>query len=98
MSQTHTKKERKSTKTGKQDTPKPTEKTSKSFESKLEEEAKKFKEQRKSPRVGMKSMNSRVYIVGQAMNALLILSQGRSSIEEIKREAEQIADQILSDY
>lgn len=86
-----------STGTGSLDSTKPTSETlSVSETMKLEEEAKEFRA-RKRHSVPPKPMTSRIYLIGMAMNALLIKSQGLVRREEIKREAEEWADFMLED-
>ena len=60
----------------------------------LEQEAKEFKttKQKKRPPVKPKPMTSRIYLAGQAMNALLSRSQGLVRLEDVKRESFEIAD------
>jgi hypothetical protein len=63
----------------------------------LEKEAKEFRAKRKSPPVKPKPMTSKIYLAGQAMSALLSRSQGPVRREDIKREAYEWADYMLSD-
>lgn len=61
----------------------------------LEQEATEFSA-KKRPQVKPKAMTSRIYLAGQAMNALLSRSQGPVRQEDIKREAYEWADYMLS--
>jgi hypothetical protein len=61
----------------------------------LKQEAEEFKK-RKSPPGRPNPMTSRIYLAGQAMNALLSRSQGSVRREDIKREAYEWADFMLS--
>lgn len=92
MKETPTKKTRKTTGTTSSATTKPTMTTSK--KSSLEKEAEEFKK-RKSPPGRPNPMTSRIYLAGQAMNALLSRSQGPVRREDIKREAYEWADYML---
>lgn len=80
--------------TGSSGSTKPTSATSTKL--KLEEEAQEFRAKKRFS-VPPKPMTSRIYLIGMAMNALLSRSQGPVRREEIKREAEEWADYILSD-
>lgn len=62
----------------------------------LEKEATEFVAKKKA-QVKPKAMTSRIYLAGQAMSALLIRSQGLARKEDIKREAYEWADYMLSD-
>jgi hypothetical protein len=63
---------------------------------KLEQEAKKF-HKKKNPPPKPKPMTSRIYLAGQAMSALLSRTSGSVRIEDIKREAYHLADEMLRD-
>jgi len=68
----------------------------------LEEEAKQFIE---STNIKMpsedelypKELTAKLYLVGQAMSALMITSQGQARVNDIKREAYQWAEEMLKD-
>lgn len=92
MKETPTKKTRKTTGTGSSGTTKATTTTLK--KSSLEKEAEEYTK-KKSPPVKPKPMTSRIYLAGQAMNALLSRSQGPVRREDIKREAYEWADFML---
>ena len=99
---TRTGKTQKNTETGSTDLTEPTSQTSKEsrVESSLEEEAIKFRAARKKvltppPKPG--EMNLRVYLAGQAMNALIINSRGMARMGDVKQEAFQWADFFLQD-
>jgi len=92
LKETPTKRTRKTTGTTSSGTIKPTTQTSTS----LEKEAKEFRK-KKSPPVKPKPMTSKIYLAGQAMSALLARSQGPVRREDIKREAYEWADYMLSD-
>ena len=62
----------------------------------IEQEAKEFV-QTKKVSAGIKPMTARRYFTGQAMMALMILSQGRATMKDIKREAIDWADYMLED-
>ena len=94
--ETPTEKEQKTTQTGTSGTTKRTMKTLKESKSvSLEQEAKEFRK-KKSPPVKPKPMTSRIYLAGQAMSALLARNQGPVRREDIKREAYEWADYMLS--
>lgn len=96
MKEIPTKKAPRTTRTGSLDTTKDITKTlSESKSVSLEQEAKDFKK-RKSPPGRPNPMTSRIYLAGQAMNALLVRSQGSVRREDIKREAYEWADFMLS--
>ena len=63
---------------------------------KIEEEAKQFRA-RKQTSVPPKPLSSRTYLIGMAMNALLIKANNSVRLDDIKREAENIADYMLED-
>lgn len=94
------KKEQKTTKTGSLDTQKPTMKTSSLSKSKksLEQEAKDFQTKRKKSSPGRTAMTPRLYLAGQAMNALLVRHTGSMvDRERIKQESFEWADLFLED-
>lgn len=90
MKETPTKETLKTGETGSSDTTEPTTITSR----KLEQEAQAFRAKKRPP-VKPKPMTSRIYLAGQAMNALLVRNQGAVRREEIKREAYDWADFML---
>lgn len=93
----HTTKTPPSTETGSLDSTKPISETWNGSEKmKLEEEAKAFRAKKRHS-IPPKPMTSRIYLIGMAMNALLSRSHGMVRREEIKREAEEWADFMLSD-
>lgn len=69
------------------------------WEDKLKEDALKFKAvaKRKTPPPKIRQMSPRVYLAGQALSGLLARHQGPIRMEEIRREAFQWADFMLSD-
>jgi hypothetical protein len=70
-----------------------------SWENKLKEEASKFKAvvKKKTPPPKIRQMSPRVYLAGQALAGLLARHQGPIRMEEVRREAFQWADFMLSD-
>jgi hypothetical protein len=62
----------------------------------LEKEAKEFRK-KKRPTFKPKPMTSRIYLAGQAMSALLSRTNGSVRMEDIKKEAYDIADEMLRD-
>ena len=85
------------TETGSLDSQKLTTETwSGSEKMKIEEEAKEFRAKKRYSGPP-KPMNSKIYLMGMAMNALLSRSSGLVRREEIKREAEEWADFMLED-
>ena len=64
---------------------------------KIEEEAETFLKAREVKLPIEKPLNLREYIAGQAMAALILKSQGRMSMSEIKREAYSWADYFIKD-
>lgn len=62
----------------------------------IEQEAKEFAQSKKVS-AGIKPMTARRYFTGQAMMALLVLSQGKRTMSEIRREALEWADYMLED-
>lgn len=69
------------------------------WEDKLKEDALKFKAvaKRKTPPPKIRQMSPRVYLAGQALSGLLARHQGPIRMEEVRREAFQWADFMLSD-
>lgn len=61
----------------------------------LEDEAKAFRQRKKVTKP--KPMTSRIYLMGAALTGLLARQQGPMRREEIKREAREWADYLLSD-
>lgn len=98
---TPTRKTQKLTKTGNTGSTKPTTQTWKEeeLETKLKEEASKFKAvvKKKTPPPVVRQMSPRIYLAGQALTGLLARHQGPMRMEELKREAYQWADYMLSD-
>lgn len=77
---------------GSSDTTELTSTTSK--ELKLEKEAKQFQKRKVTK---PKPMTSRIYLMGAALTGLLARQQGPMRRSEIKREAREWADYLLSD-
>jgi hypothetical protein len=98
---TRTTKTQRITKTGSTDSPKPTTQTlnESAIEEKLKQEASKFKAvvKKKTPPSKIRQMSPRIYLAGQALSGLLARHQGPIRMEEVKREAFQWADFMLSD-
>jgi len=92
------KKEQKTTRTGSSGSTKSTSTTSSSSPRKktLEEEAKEFKATKRKSSPGRPAMTPRVYLAGQAMNALLVRHTGSLvDRERLKEEAYDLADFML---
>ena len=69
-------------------------------ETKLEKEAKAYKNLKRkkpSPTKYNAPLTSRRYFAGQAMAVLMSQSKSRSNLEDIKREAYEIADFMMED-
>jgi len=64
---------------------------------KLEEEAKKYKQQKRKPPIKTKPLTARRFMAGQALAALLSRSSGHVHRADIKREAYDWADYMLDD-
>jgi hypothetical protein len=97
---TRTDKTQKTSKTGSLDSTEPTPTTlpESKLENKLEREAVEFRASRKKvltppPKPG--EVTSRIYLAGQAMNALLINSRGQARMGDVKHEAFGWADYFL---
>lgn len=95
------KRTQKKTGNGTTDLPKPTSQTlsETTWENKLKEEASKFKAvvKKKTPPPKIRQMSPRVYLAGQALTGLIARHQGQMRMEELRREAFQWADFMLSD-
>ena len=63
----------------------------------LEEEAEQYRQKKLGRPAKNKPLTSRIYLAGQALAGLLVVSQGRGKVEEIKREAFEWADKMLED-
>ena len=63
----------------------------------LEEEAKKFTEQKRNPPPPPKPLTARRHIAGAVLGGLIARSTGIIRKEELKREAYEWADYMLSD-
>lgn len=98
---TRTTKKQKLTKSGSTDSTKHTSQTlsDSDLESKLKEEVSKFKAvaKKKTPPPRIKQMTPRIYLAGQALSGLIARHQGPIRMEEIRREAFQWADYMLTD-
>jgi len=89
MARTRSRKTRTTTKSGNEDSLKPTSTTS------LEDEAKNFKQKKETKR--LVPLTSRRYMAGMFGAALLINSRGTAPWSEIKRTAYDLADYMLDD-
>jgi len=67
------------------------------LEDKLKADAESFLQTKEVKIPIEKPLNLREYIAGQAMSALILKSQGRISMADIKREAYSWADYFLKD-
>lgn len=98
---TPTKKTQKKTGTGNTGSTKHTSQTlnEDQFEQRLKEEALKFQAvaKKKPPSSPIRQMTPRVYLAGMAMSGLLARPQGPMRMQEVKREAYQWADFMLSE-
>lgn len=98
---TRTTKKQEPTKSGSTDLTKHTSQTlsDSDLENKLKEEVSKFKAvvKKKTPPSKIRQMSPRIYLAGQALAGLLARHQGPIRMEEVKREAFQWADFMLSD-
>lgn len=96
-----TKRTQKKTGNGSTDSTQPTNKTlnEEDWEDKLKKDALKFKAvaKKKTPPPKIRQMSPRVYLAGQALAGLLARHQGPIRMEEVRREAFQWADFMLSD-
>lgn len=97
---TRTPKTQRTTKTGKTDSTKPTSETLREseIENKLKEDVAKFRavSKKKAPPPVVNQLSPRIYLAGMAMSALISRSNGPVRMGDVKEEAYQWADFMLS--